>query len=168
MQERVSVGQNVIRASDDPLGLNQLLDLSETIETDDQYLENIQAGLSELAVVDGALNDTVSLIQRAVELITQAATFTAADTDSLSAIRDEIDEIVDQLVQIGNTELSGRFLFGGTNTGVPPFDRVVNAGQDDVVYNGTPQAAQLISRDLKFQKAFELRLIERGMLFLEQ
>jgi flagellar hook-associated protein 3 FlgL len=75
----------------------------------------------------------VSLIQRAQELTTQAANFSNSQ-DGRSAIALEIDQIINQLVQLGNTDISGKYIFGGFQTDSPPF---VRSG-DDITYNGTP------------------------------
>lgn len=133
MQEKISSGQNINKPSDDPIGLTRILDLSNTLKTDARYSSNIQDAISEVNTADTVINNMVELVQRAQELATQGANFTN-NQDGRNAIALEIDQIINQLVQLGNTDISGKYLFGGFQTNVPPFSRT----GDDVSYNGTP------------------------------
>lgn len=133
MQEKISSGQNINKPSDDPIGLTRILDLSNTLKTDARYSSNIQDALSEVNTADTVINNMVELVQRAQELATQGANFTN-NQDGRNAIALEIDQLISQLVQLGNTDISGKYLFGGFKTDTPPFTRT----GDDISYNGTP------------------------------
>jgi len=133
LQQKLSSGQNINRPSDDPVGLVQVLDLSNTLRTDQQYAKNIQSAISEANTSDSAMNSMVSLIQRAQEITTQAANFTTG-SDGRKSIGLEIDQIIDQMVQLGNTEVGGTYIYGGMKTDTPPFSR----SGDTVTYSGTP------------------------------
>jgi flagellar hook-associated protein 3 FlgL len=132
IQERVASGKNIIRPSDDPLGTTQLLGINVAIRDDDQFIRNIQDALSEIDSSTGALNNVTDLINRASELATQASTITSGSTN-LSAIENELNLILDQVVQVGNTSLGGRYVFGGLQTQSAPFTRT----GDSVVYSGS-------------------------------
>ncbi len=133
MQKKLSSGQNINRPSDDPIGLTRVLDLSNTIRTDDRYAANVQDALSEANTGDTVMGNMVDLVQRAQELATQGANFTN-NQDGRNAIALEIDQIINQLVQLGNTDISGKYIFGGFKTDTAPFSR----NGDDITYNGTP------------------------------
>jgi flagellar hook-associated protein 3 FlgL len=132
-QEKLSSGQNINRASDDPVGLTRILDLSNTLRTDSRFSQNIQDATSEVNTTDKVMDNMVSLIQRAQELTTQAASF-SNNQNGRDAIALEIDQIINQMVQLGNTDISGKYIFGGFKTDTPPFSRL----NDDISYNGTP------------------------------
>jgi len=133
MQEKISSGQNINKPSDDPIGLTRILDLSNTLKTDARYSNNIQDAISEVNTADTVINNMVELVQRAQELATQGANFTN-NQDGRNAIALEIDQLINQMVQLGNTDISGKYLFGGFRTDIPPFSRT----GDDISYNGTP------------------------------
>ncbi len=133
LQEQLASGKNINRASDDPVGLTRLLSISNTLSTDDRYSKNIDSANSELSTTDSVMTNMVGLIQRAQELTTNAANFTN-DQNGRDAISKEIDSIMDQMVQLGNTEINGRYIFGGAKTDSAPFTRT----GDDVAYTGTP------------------------------
>jgi len=133
LQQRLSSQQNINKPSDDPVGLTSLLYLNTTMAADDRYSNNIDTALTETNTADTVLTNMTNLVQRAQELATQAANFTN-NQDGRNAISLEIDQIVNQMVQLGNTDISGKYIFGGFKTDTPPFSRT----GDDITYNGTP------------------------------
>lgn len=149
-QVRLSSGKNINKPSDDPVGLTRILDLTNTLTTDARYVRNIGEATAEVNTTDTVLSNVVSLIQRAQELTTQAANFTN-NQDGRTAIAQEIDQIINQLVQLGNTDIGGKYIFGGMITDSPPFTRV----GDDITYTGTP-AAQNWQRDVEVSRSVQL------------
>lgn len=133
LQQTLSSGQNINRPSDDPVGLTRILALSNTLKTDERYGENVQDSIAEANTADTAMDSMVGLVQRAQELATQAANFTN-NQDGRNAIALEIDQIISQLVQLGNTDIGGKYIFGGYRTDAPPFTRT----GDDITYSGNP------------------------------
>ncbi len=133
LQQTLSSGQNINVPSDDPVGLTRILALSNTLKSDERYGNNIQDSIAEVNTADNAISSMVSLVQRAQELTTQAANFTN-NQDGRNAIGLEIDQIINQLVQLGNTDIGGKYIFGGFKTDGPPFSR----SGDDVIYSGNP------------------------------
>ena len=135
-QTKLSTGQNINKPSDDPIGATRILDLSNTLRTDQRYKRNIENAIVEVNTADKVLGNMVDLVHRVQELTTQAATVTNNQAGR-NAIALEVDQIIDQLVQLGNTDIGGKYIFGGFQTGAPPFVR-----SDDYIidYNGTPAA----------------------------
>jgi flagellar hook-associated protein 3 FlgL len=131
LQNIVSSGKKINRPSDNPLSTTQLLQITQTLKQDEQFLKNISSGLSELQSSITALDQATELINRAMELSTQASTFTTS-ADNMQAIATEFDLLTTQLVQLGNSNLGGRYLFGGMRTAQPPFERT----GDTVGYTG--------------------------------
>lgn len=134
LQEKLASNQNINKPSDDPVGITRILSLSDTLKTDARYKRNIEDAIAETGTVDTVTNQMVGLINRAQELATQAAN-TSNDQAGRDAIALEIDQIIDQLVQLGNTDIGGKYIFGGYDTGQPPFARTA---PDVIEYNGTP------------------------------
>jgi flagellar hook-associated protein 3 FlgL len=132
LQQKLSSGQNINKPSDDPVGLVRVLDLSNTLRTDQRYSKNIQDSISEANTTDSVMSSMVDLIQRAQEITTQAANFTTG-TDGRKSIGLEVDQIIDQMVQLGNTDIGGKYIFGGMKTDSPPFMR----SGDNITYSGT-------------------------------
>lgn len=140
LQNKLSSGKNITAPSDDPVGLNRLLGIDESLKQDESYLANINSARSELNTVDSLLQSTTDIVQRTRELTIQASNQTNGPAE-LTAIREEIQQLLDQVVQIGNTKFGNKQLFGGLRTTEPPY--VVNPAppDNDIVYSGTASPA---------------------------
>lgn len=136
LQQKMSSQQNINKPSDDPVGLTSLLNLNTTMAADTRYSSNIDTALTETNTSDTVLTNMTNLIQRAQELTTEASNFTN-NQDGRNAIATEIDQIINQLVQLGNTDIGGKYIFGGFQTNTPPFTR----SGDNITYNGTPSTS---------------------------
>jgi flagellar hook-associated protein 3 FlgL len=132
-QAKLSTGKNLLTVSDDPVNTVRLLDLKSTQVADERYGKNIDNAQNELDVSDGALQSFTNIIQRAKELATQGASDTLGQANR-DAVAKEIDSLINQAVQIGNTKIGEQYLFSGFKTTTPPFSR----SGDVITYSGTP------------------------------
>lgn len=162
LQEKLASGQNILKASDDPVGLTRVLDLSNSIRTDEQFKKNISAALSEAKSSDAAISNMVDIVHRVQEITTQAANFTN-NQDGRTAIALEVDELINQLVQLGNTDIGGKYVFSGFQTDTPPYSRV----GDDIIYSGTP-ATSTWQRSVEISKGVETTINVIGQNLLGQ
>lgn len=161
-QAKLSSGQNINKPSDDPVGLTRILYLANTLSTDDRYARNVQEATAEINTADTVMTNMADLIQRAQELTTQAANFTN-NQDGRTAIALEIDQIINQLVQLGNTDIGGKYIFGGKQTDQPPFTRV----GDNVVYSGNPPGSDW-QRNVGISQGVEVAINTNGQDLLGQ
>jgi len=138
LQQEVATGRRINRPSDDPAAALQILPLRNDLRGLDQMVDNVALARETLNTSASSLEDASALMQRVRELTTQAAngTLSAGDRESIAA---EIDQLLSQLVGIGNSRRGDRFLFGGTQTGTAPFEIVTDAGGSRVRYNGNHQ-----------------------------
>ncbi len=157
LQEKLSSGQNINQPSDDPVGLTRILDISNTLRVDERYKRNIETAIAEVNTVDTVLNNMVTLVHRVQELTTQAANFTN-NQDGRDAIALEVDQIISQLVQLGNTDVGGKYVFGGARTDAPPFERV---SQYQIDYNGNAPAENW-QRQVEIAKGITLTINING------
>ena len=156
IQKKIAAGQNISLPSDDPIGLVSVLHLSNTLRTDERYGNNIQDAIAEGNTADSVMSSMVDLVQRAQELTTQAANFTT-NQDGRTSISLEIDQVINQMVQLGNTDIGGRYIFGGAKTDSPPFART----GDNVTYTGTP-SNQAWQRNFEISRGTELNINTNG------
>ncbi len=162
LQEKLASGQNINQPSDDPVGLTRILDLSNTLSTDQRFSRNIESALAEVSVADSVMSNITELVHRSKDLAVQGATFTA-DQTGRDALALEINEIINQLVQLGNTNIGEKFVFGGKQTANPPFSR---AGTN-VAYAGNPPASNW-ERPVEVARSVELNININGELLLGQ
>lgn len=132
LQNKLSSGKNINAPSDDPVNLNRLLNIEDTMKQDERYLDNISNAKSELSTSDSMLGSVTDIIQRVRELSIQASNQTNGP-DELTAIREEVQQLLNQTVQIANTKFGDKYIFGGLVTNQPPFTQ---AGAT-ITYNGS-------------------------------
>ncbi|WP_027719110.1 flagellar hook-associated protein FlgL [Desulfovirgula thermocuniculi] len=139
-QEQMSTGKKVLRLSDDPPALSQLLNVRSAVERNQQYARNITDGLSYLYAADTALGTVGEILQKAIEYAIQGANGTLAD-DDMAAIGEQVDKMIDHLVDVANTTVGGKYIFAGTKNDSPPFERVPNT--DTIYYYGNSHEEQV-------------------------
>ena len=96
---RISSGQRILKSSDDSAGLMTSEALRSDVRTLRQGVRNLNEGISLLSIVDGAINEEISIIIRMRELSQQSATGTIGATERQStnlefdAMRSELNRI---------------------------------------------------------------------------
>lgn len=136
MQNQLSTGRRINQPSDDPVGISFSMRYRTELESNDQYQRNTNDAQSWLDYNDTVLGQAGDMIQRARELTVQAANG-SNPPEALQSIESEIKQINDQLVQIGNSQFNGKYVFNGQKTDVPPY---TNATADsDTTDNGSIQ-----------------------------
>ena len=118
---RIASGERIQQTSDDSAGMMTTEALRSDVRTLRQGVRNLNEGLSLLNVVDGALNDEVSIVIRMRELATQAATGTIGTTErqttnlEFSAMRSELDRIANTTEFNGIKALDGSLASSASN-----------------------------------------------------
>ncbi len=125
LQQQLATGKKITRPSDDPTGTDRAMLLRGSLSQQEQYQENIRDAGTWLKITDGALDDAHSVLDRARELAVRGANDTN-DADERRAMAEEVAQLRAQLQVIANSEINGRFIFGGTKTvpqptATPPF-----------------------------------------------
>jgi len=149
LQEQIASGKKINTPSDDPSATMNILSDNSTLQQIDNYTNNINYAASEVDTADNALLSAVEIVHKASELTVQAANATSGPTE-LSAIKAQIDQLISQLKDIGNTKFNSKFLFGGLNTESAPFE-AAGVNGDEILYTGTPY-----STDGRFERKVEI------------
>jgi len=149
-QEQLSTGKTIIRPSDDPSEISHLMAVNATIKGNEQYMRNIEDGLSYLNQCDSALDTIGQYLQDAKTLTIQGANGTLTQEDR-EAIAEQIDKQIDALVDLGNSSLGGKYLFAGTKNSQPPFYRDPATGE--VYYRGNTDR---VTREVIFGYSYEV------------
>jgi len=112
LNEQIASGKRINKSSDDPVGMTHVLKLKKVLSQIGQYGKNMDQGESWLKLTESSLQSTDLLMIRAKEIANQMATGTYSESQRQGAV-DEIKNILDQLIQIGNSQLNGRYIFSG-------------------------------------------------------
>lgn len=128
LQEQMNSGMKINRPSDDPVGITYGLRYRSELSTNEQYKENVNMANSWLEFSDKMLTQTENVFHRLKELTIKASTGTNNE-GALDAIKVEVEELREQLLDIANSKLNGKYVFNGQLTDQPPYTSA-NAAND--------------------------------------
>ncbi len=138
-QEQISSQKRVTNPADDPSAFGQIVLDKSALSQTTQWVRNINFGTSRVNAADQALGQVQNLITRVRELTIQASSDTTS-AEGRQSIAKEVRQLQRQLVQLGNTEVAGQAIFGGTKTDVQPF--TITSG-DTVAYQGNSETQSI-------------------------
>jgi flagellar hook-associated protein 3 FlgL len=131
-QAQVSTGQRVVQPGDDPAAAGLIVSYTMAVQRHDTINQTAARATEEAQVADGTLQNVSTLMQRAHELAVQLGNDTYSATDRAAGAL-EIKSISDQIVALMNTQVAGRYLFGGNVDRSPPFDVAGNYSGDTAI-----------------------------------
>lgn len=123
VQSELSTGLKVINPSDDPGRSGSIAIYQEAINRIDRHKQRIAFGTNMLEHQENTLDQANNIIVRARELAEQAANG-PYDPALRAQIAEEVFQLRDQMVALGNTTFQGIYIYGGADDDDPPFDSV--------------------------------------------
>lgn len=118
---QTSSGKRVNVASDAPGEVDTILQLRTDGARNTQIQENLSVAKADADAADGALTAATKIMDRARVLAAQGASFTL-DATGRQSLADEAQSLLEQMVAISRTTVQGRYIFGGDQDSVPPYD----------------------------------------------
>ena len=134
-QAQISSGLRLLRPSDDPTATSRVISLRGRLSHNNAYTKSILDGRSRVDFSASVLQDSSELMTDIRSLMIQGmnGTLNADDRASMAA---EISFLRDQLLELANSKLSGKHVFGGTDTGSSPFVETTSGKLTKVAYQG--------------------------------
>jgi flagellar hook-associated protein 3 FlgL len=131
-QERIITGKRINRVSDDPTGISSVLSYRKTIAGLEQFNDNIANAKLHIDTVDSVLGMVGELLREAKEI----AYDTAPDMRAEMAV--EVDALREQVLQMANYQLDGKYVFNGDTTDTAPYSSApwtygTDTGTKDVI-----------------------------------
>ncbi len=121
LQEQYQSGKLFQLPSDNPIGVSKSLKLYTDKSKIEQYKTNLRDAIAWMHTTEDALDQIGEVMKRTSELTVKAANSTYED-DDLQAIRAEMKELRNQIIQAANTTHAGRHVFTGYKTDKPLLD----------------------------------------------
>ena len=142
LQENLTSGKRVVRASDDPVSAAQAeraLTRISRIQTEQRALENQR---NAIAQAESTMGDAIGLVQEARQLMVSAGSGTLTSNDR-ATIANQLQSLRDQLTAVANrTDTNGIPLLGALGSAQSPFMGPLNSTPD---YLFAGQAGQTAS-----------------------
>jgi flagellar hook-associated protein 3 FlgL len=118
----VATGKRINKLSDDPVGVTQGLNIKAALANIEQLGRNISLGNLWLASSESAMSQTQGIVSELKALSVQMASATT-DAAARSSAAQIVQNMLAEIVTLANTDVSGRYIFGGTKTDAAPFSQ---------------------------------------------
>jgi len=118
LQNQVSTGESFTNASENPNGMAQLLNLDNEQSKITQYQSNANRALNVSQASYAALTQLKTISDRAGELVTLGQGTGGASSNT--AYAQEVNQMIESAVQIGNSTFGNDYLFSGTAVSTTP------------------------------------------------
>lgn len=141
-QEQVATGKSILRPSDDPVGTSSSLAISRQIGEVDRYRNAVATAKPLIDAGIAAIDEAGNLYSEARELVVQGLNGTL-NSDDRQALSQQIELLKARLVEVSNSKLGERFLFGGTESSTEPFAESSGTSGRTVVYQGNQSAREV-------------------------
>ncbi|MBI3985362.1 MAG: flagellar hook-associated protein FlgL [Lentisphaerae bacterium] len=126
LQEKVTSGKQILVPSDDPGAYETILRIRSQQSALQQKITNSDNLSLDLSISDGVLSNITDMLHRTSELVVMASDGSKAPADRVD-MGLEVDMMLNQLVDLANSNLGGRYIYGGLRTDTPPYTIVTNA-----------------------------------------
>lgn len=127
-----SSGKRLIDLATDPVALPQAMSLKSTLANMTQMGRGITLGQSWLSAGETALSTIQGLVSDAKSLAVQMSSATTSPS-SRTFVATDIQNKLEEIVSLANTEMNGRYVFSGSKTEIAPFTLEAD---NTVTYNG--------------------------------
>ncbi|KAA3648392.1 MAG: flagellar hook-associated protein 3 [Chloroflexi bacterium] len=134
LQEQIASGKRYETFSDNPSLAAAGMSLRTSLRAGEAYLETAAVVNEWISVTENSLGQMVDIAGEATNL----ALGGLSDTEGASErhVRGvELDTLIKQAIDIGNTSLRGQYIFSGFSTNTQPFS-LVNGSPDSISYAG--------------------------------
>jgi len=127
--EIATTGKRINSLSDDPVGLTQSLTIQSDLAGIEQMGRNIDYGNSWLSASESALTSVQNILSDTKALCVQMASGTMG-ADQRSTAAETVQNNLDEIVSLANTNVAGNYIFSGSKTDTIPFDQDGNYSGD--------------------------------------
>ncbi|RYI27937.1 flagellar hook-associated protein FlgL [Bacillus infantis] len=128
LQDQIATQKKFTKPSDDPVSAMLAMNYRTDLNRIEQFQRNIGEAKNWIDSTDDALDKGVLALQRIRELTVQASNGTL-DGNQKEHIMEEIKQLKEHLIDVGNTQVGGKYIFNGTKTNeAPPGDGTFGTG----------------------------------------
>ncbi len=133
LQKQIATTRKVNLPSEGGSGTVTILSSLSALRESEQYRSNLESAASWMKASETGMDNMVDLLTRAKSLAEQAATGTYT-TNQRASTAAELSNLIAELLGLGNSRVSGSYIFGGTRTDIPPLSAALTAINPSTVY----------------------------------
>lgn len=136
LQDQLYTQKKFTKPSDDPVAAMMGMGYRTDLNRIQQYTRNIGEVKNWIDSTDDALDKGVLALQRLRDLTIQASGGTL-EVSQKKAIAEEVKQLKEHLTNIGDTQVGGKYIFGGDQTNVRPSESGYPSGKIEMeVFSG--------------------------------
>jgi flagellar hook-associated protein 3 FlgL len=141
LQEKAATGQDINRPSDDPTDASRILGLRTESRSMEIYMKALNDTVSELDFSSSVIQQIDDQMISALGYITSISTGGTETEDTRRTLANQIDSILEQVVSLANSQLTGHYLFSGASSDVQPYTvtRDNDGNISRVIYQGSSE-----------------------------
>ena len=128
LNKQLSDGKLIHKPSDDPIGTIRSMTFGSNLSKNEQYQQNLSDAQSWMNTTDGVMSQYSEIMIRVKELTLSAANGDKPQ-EAVQVIGDEVDNLLNQMVALGNTKIADRYVFSGQKDKTEPFVRDAKTGE---------------------------------------
>lgn len=113
LQEKLASTKQFQVASEDPTNASASLSLRSHLQTLNSYTDAAEMTQNWMAASDNAFDQLEQIAVRANNLILRGLNDSLSGSERALSISPEMQDLVDQAVEIGNTSVNGQYIFSG-------------------------------------------------------
>lgn len=121
LNTQMSTGKAFQHLSEDPVNASKSIKYTSYISQLEQYIDNANDAAAHLDITESSINNIQEVLEDIRELTVQGANETLTDEDQ-EVIETEVAMLMEQMIEIGNTEIAGVAIFGGYEIYGSPVD----------------------------------------------
>lgn len=139
----LSSGQKIVKPSDDPTQASYVLSQQSDLRRNSQFLSNVTRADQLSTVTYANVKNLKDLVTRASELGTKITDL--SDATVFTANKTEVNGLIEQAIQLMNTQQNGEYIFAGTKSTTSPITvtRDTNGTATAVAYAGGSTASSI-------------------------
>ncbi|MFD0680763.1 MULTISPECIES: flagellar hook-associated protein FlgL [unclassified Paenibacillus] len=120
LQNQMSTGRRLNKPSDDPVGISFSMRYRSEISANEQYQTNTNSATSWMSFTDTVMGQAGDVIQKLREMAVKASNGTNPQA-ALDTMKAEATQLYEQMVDIGNSQFNGKYVFNGEQTNIRPY-----------------------------------------------
>lgn len=121
LQQQVSTGLKVQKPGDDPGAAGAISLLQLQVGRNIEHSKRIENVRSLMSFQEDVISQANNVLVRAKEIATQGANETYS-AEVRAQLAEEVFQLRDQMVSLGNSQYQGRYIYGGLDDDDPPYD----------------------------------------------
>ncbi len=119
LQSQTATGKRILKVSDDPQGTAVIMRLKGLLTANEQYITNTNEAQTFMETTSDTLEQIADVLISVKETIHKA--MNGSLSEELKVFGVKIDQYLDEIYHLANTNSNGRYIFSGTNILEQPF-----------------------------------------------